>query len=101
MQIIFNPQKIKLSDKLRQKIKSKFELSLGKFLKHYQDDLKIASLSIERFARSGYEIKFDMNLPGSPINIKEQSKVLFAGIIKVRDGAKRQLKKYLTKLRGY
>lgn len=101
MNILFNPQKLQMSDKLKQKIETKFELGLGKLLQHYQEDLKIGSLSIEKVSRSGYEIKFDMNLPGCPINIKDTHKVLLDGIIRVRDKAKRQIKKHLEKLRSH
>lgn len=101
MNILFNPQKLQISDKLRRRIETKYEQGLGKLLKHYQEDLKIASLSIEKVSRSGFEIKFDMNLPGCPINIKDTHKVLLDGLLRVRDTAKRQIKKHLGKLRGY
>ena len=101
MKIIFNPQKMTISDRLKQRIETKFETGLGKYLKHYQEDLKIASLSIEKVTRSGYEIKFDMNLPGCPINIRDTHKVLLDGVIRVRNQAKRQVQKYIEKLRKY
>ena len=101
MNIIFNPQKMTMSDRLRKRIETKFTTGLGKFLKHYQEDLKIASLAIEKVSRSGYEIKFDMNLPGCPINIKDTHKVLLDGVIRVRNQAKRQVQKYLGKRRNY
>ena len=101
MKIIFNPQKMIISDRLRKRIETKFETGLAKYLKHYQEDLKIASLSIEKVSRSGYEIKFDMNLPGCPVNIKDNHKVLLDGIVRVRNKAKRQIQKYLDKLRSY
>jgi ribosomal subunit interface protein len=100
MNIVFNPQKLAISDKLRTKIETKFDQGLGKLLQHYQDDLKIASLSIEKVTRSGYEIKFAMNLPGCPINIKDTHKVLLDGVLRVRDKAERQVKKHLEKLRS-
>ncbi len=101
MNIIFNSQKSTISDRLRKRIETKFETGLGKLLKHYQEDLKIASLSIQKVSRSGYEIKFDMNLPGCPINIKDTHKVLLDGVIRVRNKAKRQIQKSIGKLRGY
>lgn len=101
MNIIFNPQKLKISDQFKKRIQTKFDQGLGKMLKNYQEDLKIASLSIEKVTRSGYEIKFDMNLPGCPVNIRDTHKVLLDGIIRVRNQAKRQIKKHLEKLRGY
>lgn len=101
MNIIFNPQKMIISERLKKRIETKFESGLGKYLKHYQEDLKIASLAIEKVSRSGYEIKFDMNLPGCPINIKDTHKVLIDGIVRVRNKAKRQIQKYLEKMRGY
>ncbi|EKD53386.1 MAG: hypothetical protein ACD_61C00053G0006 [uncultured bacterium] len=101
MNIIFNQQKLSLSDRFRQRIQTKFDQGLGKLLSNYQEDLKIASLAIEKVARSGYEIKFDMNLPGCPINIRDSHRVLMDGVIRVRNQAKRQIKKYLEKMRGY
>lgn len=101
MNIIFNPQKMNISDRLKKRIETKFETGLGKYLKHYQEDLKVASLSIEKKTRSGYEIKFDMNLPGCPINIKDTHKVLLDGIIRVRNQAKRQVQKFIEKMRKY
>lgn len=100
MNITFNPQKMTISDRLKKRIETKFETGLGKYLKHYQEDLKQASLSIEKVSRSGYEIKFDMNLPGCPINIKDTHKVLLDGIIRVRNKAKRQVRKNIGKLRN-
>lgn len=101
MNIIFNPQKLSISDRFRTRIQNKFDQGIGKLLKHYQEDLKIAALSIEKVTRSGYEIKFDMNLPGCPINIRNTSKVLIDGVITVRNKAKRQIKKHLEKMRAY
>ena len=101
MNIIFNPQKLTLSDRFRQRIQTKFDQGLGKLLTSYKEDLKIASLAIEKVTKSGYEIKFDMNLPGCPINIRDTHRVLMDGVIRVRNQAKRQIKKYLEKMRGY
>ena len=101
MNIIFNPQKMNISDRFKKRIETKFETGLGKYLKHYQEDLKVASLSIEKKTRSGYEIKFDMNLPGCPINIKDTHKVLLDGIVRVRNQAKRQVQKFIGKMRKY
>jgi ribosome-associated translation inhibitor RaiA len=101
MQIIFNTQKISISDRFKQRIETKFEQGLGKLLQHYKEEMKIGHLSIEKVSRSGYEIKFDMNLPACPINIKDTHKVLLDGVMRVRDQAKRQVKKHLEKLRDY
>ena len=101
MNITFNPQKMTLSDRLRKRIETKFETGLGKYLKHYGEEMKNASLSIEKVSRSGYEIKFDMNLPGCPINIKDTHKILLDGIIRVRNQARRQIQKHLGKLRNF
>ena len=100
MKIFINEQKLTISDRLKERIQTKFK-TLEKYLKHYQEDLKNASLAIEKKSRSGYEIKFDMNLPGCPINVQKVSKVLMDGLIDVRNDAKRQIKKASDKLRGY
>lgn len=101
MQIFINEQKLKISDRLRQKIQVKFDRGLEKYLSNYQEDLKNASLSIEKITRAGYRIKFDMNLPGCPINVEKTNRVLIDGIIQVRNDAKRQAKRGLDKLRSY
>lgn len=101
MQIFINEQKLKISEKLKKGIQTKFDRGLEKLLSHYQEDLKNASLSIEKINRSGYHIKFAMNLPGCPVNIEKTSKVLIDGIIQVRNHAKRQIKKSLEKLRVF
>lgn len=101
MQIFINEQNIKISDRLKNKILTKFETGLGRLLKNYQDDLQKASLSIEKNLRSGYQIKFDMNLPGCPVNVKSESKVLIDGVIDVKNKAKRQARKALDKINNY
>lgn len=101
MQIFINEQKLKISDRLKQKIQTKFDKGLERLLGNYQNDLKNASLSIEKINRAGYTIKFDMNLPGCPVNIQKTSRVLIDGIVLVRNDAKRVIKKSLEKLRGH
>lgn len=101
MQIFINEQKLKISDRLKQKIQVKFDRGLEKFLTHYQNDLKNASLSIEKITRAGYRVKFDMNLPGCPVNVEKTNHVLLDGIIQVRNDAKRQIKKALDKLKSF
>ncbi len=99
MQILFNTQKISITDSFKARITKKFEQGLGKFLVHYQEDLKVGLISIEKVASENYEIKFDMNLPGCPVNIKATHKILLDGLMEVRDQAKRQIKKNLEILR--
>ena len=101
MQLFINEQKLKLSERLKNRIKVKFDRGLEKLLSHYQDDMKNGSLSIEKITRAGYHIKFAMNLPGCPVNIEKTSKVLIDGIVQVRNHAKRQIKKSLEKLRVF
>ena len=101
MNITLNLQKLVISDRYRQRIIDKFNNGLEKLLQHYPEDLKKALISIEKVTRSGYIIKFDMNLPGSPINVTETNKVLMDGIVDVKNKAKRQIKKNLEKIRGH
>jgi len=42
-----------------------------------------------------------MNLPGCPINIRDTHRVLMDGVIRVRNQARRQIKKSIEKMRGY
>lgn len=100
MQILINAQKISITEKFKDRIIKKFEQSLERLLTSYQPDLKVASLAIEKTGPT-FQIKFDMNLPGCPINIKDNHKILLDGLLRVRDSAKRQIKKHLEKLRYY
>lgn len=101
MKINLNLQKLVISDKLKTKIETKFERGLGVLLTNWQEDQKIANLTIERIPRSGYFIKFDLNLPGASVNVQDTHKILIDGIVRVKNQAKRQLKKRLEILRGH
>jgi len=89
---------VKFTDRYQQRILGKFSL-LDRYLNHLEEDLKIATLSIQKRIRGNYEMKFKMKLPFSDIYIHHKSPDLIPGIITLRDQVKRQIRESLAKLR--
>ena len=89
---------IKFTDRYQQRILGKFSL-LDRYLNHLEEDLKIATLSIQKRIRGNYEMKFKMKLPFSDIYIHHKSPDLIPGIITLRDQVKRQIKENIEKIR--
>lgn len=98
MQITLADSNVKFTDRYKKRILSKFSL-LDRYLKHLQEDLKIATLSVQKRIRGSYEMKFKMKLPFYDIYINHQSPDLIPGIITLRDQVKRQIKDNLEKIR--
>ena len=89
---------VKFTDRYQQRILGKFS-SLDRYLNHLEEDLKIATLSIQKRIRGNYEMKFKMKLPFSDIYIHHKSPDLIPGIITLRDQVKRQIKENIEKIR--
>ena len=89
---------VKFTDRYKQRILTKFSL-LDRYLNHLQEDLKIASLSIQKRTRGSYEMKFKMKLPFYDVYVHHQSPDLIPGIITLRDQVKRQIKDNIEKIR--
>ena len=89
---------VKFTDRYQQRILGKFSL-LDRYLNHLEEDLKIATLSIQNRIRGNYEMKFKMKLPFSDIYIHHKSPDLIPGIITLRDQVKRQIKENIEKIR--
>lgn len=90
---------IKLSDKYKEKIITKYDNALSKLLSHLNDDQKHATLTLEKMARFGYRCRFDMPLPGGTIFAEQYSPLLFVGTLRLRDQVKRQIKKHFEKMK--
>ncbi len=98
MQIELVDSNVKFTDRYQQKILGKFSL-LDRYLNHLEEDLKIASLSIQKMVRGNYEMKFKMKLPFCDIYTHHKSPDLIPGIISLRDQVKRQIKENIEKIR--
>lgn len=86
-----------IDDKTLERIEKKI-LSLDKYLKDFQEDLKIASLRIQKGARFGFTVYFDMKLPHAHIYSKESDKNLEKAVSSVHDEAEQQIRRYKEKL---
>ena len=89
---------VKFTDRYQQRILAKFSL-LDRYLSHLEEDLKIASLSIQKKIRGNYEMKFKMKLPFCDIYAHHKSPDLIPGIITLRDQVKRQIKENIERIR--
>ncbi len=89
---------VKFTDRYKQRILGKFSL-LDRYLNHLKEDLKIATLSIQKMVRGNYEMKFKMKLPFCDIYVHHKSPDLIPGIITLRDQVKRQIKENIEKIR--
>ena len=98
MQIKLVDSNVKFTDRYKQRILAKFSL-LDRYLNHLAEDLKIATLSIQKRIRGNYEMKFKMKLPFCDIYARHQSPDLIPGIITLRDQVKRQIKENIEKIR--
>lgn len=99
MNIGLSLEKLKLSDKYRDRIVNKFTLALTRHLTHLDEDLRKAQVNVSKMARGGYEVKFDMKLPFVHVFAKETGPKLLTTVLKVRDEATRILRKSLDKMR--
>lgn len=98
MKIELVDSNVKFTDRYKQRILGKFSL-LDRYLNHLEEDLKIATLSVQKRIRGNYEMKFKMKLPFYDIYIHHKSPDLVPGIITLRDQVKRQIKDNLEKIR--
>ncbi|HNZ84614.1 MAG TPA: HPF/RaiA family ribosome-associated protein [Candidatus Woesebacteria bacterium] len=86
-----------ISLKIRRLVNDKFSSKLEQILPQYSQDLKKASLSINRDKKyKNYTLKFDMSLPGSkkPVFAQTTHDDLTAAIVDLREAVEKQIKKY-------
>lgn len=75
--------------------------SLERQLVDFGDDLTIADVRIARRARWGYKVIFNMPLPGKPIHVERRGGDLMNVVRRVRDIARRQVRKHVEHLQEY
>ncbi len=93
------PQNFKISENLRAKIALKFSQAIGKYLNGLSEDLKIATITIQKNNRFGYSLKFDMQLPWTHIYAQQKSPLLFVGVIGLRGRVARQIREESEKMK--
>ena len=92
-------QNFKMSENLRTKIVAKFSRAIGKYLNSLDEDLKIATIAIQKNPRFGYSLKFDMQLPWTHAYAQQSSPLLFVGVVGLCGRASRQIRKETEKMK--
>lgn len=93
------PQNFKIDENLRAGIAAKFSQALDKYLNGIAENLKIATITIQKNNRVGYSLKFDMQLPWAHIYAQQNSPLLFVGVIGLRGRVTRQIRESSEKIK--
>jgi len=97
MNIKINGVNLIISLKVRHMIQTKFVDKLDQLLPQFNNELKTATLHIQKDKRyKNYIAKFDMSLPGLKNSIYAETchQDLTAAIVDLREAVERQIKKY-------
>ncbi len=97
MNIRINGVNLIISLKVRKMIHDKFVTKLDQLLPQFNNELKTASLHIQKDKKyKDFTAKFDMSLPGkkNPIHAESKHDDLIAVIVDLREAVERQIKKY-------
>lgn len=97
MNIKINGVNLIISLKIRRTIQSKFIDKLDQLLPQFNNELKTASLHIEKDKKyKNFTAKFDMSLPGlkNPLYAEVTHHELTSAIVDLREAVERQIKKY-------
>ena len=97
MNIRINGVNLIISLKVRKMIHDKFVTKLDQLLPQFNNELKTASLHIQKDKKyKDFTAKFDMSLPGkkNPIDAESKHDDLTAVIVDLREAVERQIKKY-------
>lgn len=100
MQIELVDSNVKFSDSYKARLLMKFTSVIDKYLTGMSEDLKVATLSIQKNIHGSYEMKFNMEkVPFAKIYAHHVSPDLIPGVITLRDQVKRQIRENIAKLR--
>jgi len=97
MNIRINGVNLIISLTTRRTIQTKFVQKLDQLLPQFSNELKVASLTIQKDKKyKNYTAKFDMSLPGlkNPIHAETTHHELTSVIVDLREAVERQIKKY-------
>ncbi len=98
MIVNLSSENVKIGQRIKNRVQTKFG-ALEKYLRHFNDEFKTASINIRKNRKLGYQFKFDMGLPGLHIHSENQHHSLITGILRLRDTVKKQLSKGVDKLK--
>ena len=101
MNIQLYTKNIEASEYLKKIVDEKLNQHLEKYLQDFAPDIKTANVKVEKLSRWGYEVSFDMWLPGREhIFAKAIHKELAGAILELREELEREIEKYKSELQG-
>lgn len=92
-------QNFQINETVRAQIVQKFSQAIEKYLTGLEEDLKVATITLQKMPRFGYSLKFDMQLPWTHIYAQQNSPLLFVGVINLRRRAARQIREESEKMK--
>ncbi len=91
---------MEVTDHLRQTLDERLGAKLDKYLTHLSEDLRIADVKVEKDVRWGYNISFDMWLPGDEhIYASAKGDTILTAVVELRDEVERQIKRTISEYR--
>jgi ribosomal subunit interface protein len=101
MRLKINSKEVRLSVKRRKIIKDKLGKQLDKYLKYFPEEIKQASVRVEKGPRWGYKISFSMRLPKREhIFAENANKKFINAVTGLREELETQIAKYKEKIQN-
>ena len=87
---------ILIDERIKDIVETKINIEIEKYLHDFDDDIKKATIRIEKKSRNLFKVNFDMRLPGSNGHIysEEEGDELLNVIIALRHEVERQVRDY-------
>lgn len=103
MQIQLIGSGVEIDDRIREIVRTKVQLGLEKYLVDFDEDLQKATLKIEKKGHHGFNVNFDIRLPGSNGHIysEEEGDDLINLLSALRKEVEVQIRDYKEKLQEY
>lgn len=99
MHIQLSGENVEITPHLEQLVEEKLTKDLEKLLLDFAPDMKTARVKIAKRSRWGYQVNFDMFLPGKEhLYAEDVSEDLPSVLVKVREEVEHQLLRYKSKI---
>lgn len=94
---------IDVDARIKEAVNTKLAVEIDKYLMDFEEDLKRATVRIEKLSHGGFKINFDMRLPGSNGHIysEEEGRELLSVLVALRHEVERRVTNYKDKLQEY
>jgi ribosomal subunit interface protein len=91
---------IEIDNRIREIVETKITKEIEKYLHDFAEDIKTATVRIEKKSRNLFKVNFDMRLPGSNGHIyaEDEGDELLNVVIALRHEVERQIRDYKNKL---